>query len=234
MGQGLPVGRFKDLLDARAQEAIVGALKGAPGPLSLVSEEGDLDLPGAHILVADPVDGTTNLARGLPPAAVSLSVSESAGQSGVLAGLVMDGFTGETFYAELGKGATRDGETLRTNASVGLKGALVSMDISKAPRLEKVGPLLETARHLRALGCSAMALCRVASGTLDAHVDMRGMIRATDVSAGLFILKEAGGVYALNGRLFGEMALKRDARVDLVAAGSRELMEEIQALLAQG
>jgi fructose-1,6-bisphosphatase/inositol monophosphatase family enzyme len=48
-------------------------------------------------MVADPVDGTTNLARGLSPAVASISVSETGLQRGVIAGIVSNFFTGETF-----------------------------------------------------------------------------------------------------------------------------------------
>lgn len=227
----LPVDGFKALLDAQAQEAILEALEGLKEPFRLVSEEGEAGTGGGYTLVADPVDGTTNLARGLTPAATSLSLSKSGHQSGVLAGIVMDLYTGETFYAERGRGATRDGEPMRTAGPVDYEHALLSIDISKAPRLEKVGRLLENGRHIRAEGCAAMGLCRVASGVLDAHIDVRGMVRATDISAGLLILREAGGIYTLNGEVFGDMPLERDSRAELVASGSRELLEEINDLL---
>jgi len=78
-----------------------------------------------------------------------------------------------------------------------------------------------------------MTLCHVASGTMDAHIDLRGIVRATDVSAGLLILEEAGGVYTVDGVLRGDFPLTRDTRMELVATGSTELLDEINSLMGR-
>ena len=107
MRNTMPVQRFKDLLDKQAQDAIIETLDSLKADVTLVSEEGDQVFgEGTYTMVADPVDGTTNLARGLNPAVASISVSETGYQSGIVAGIVSNSFTGETFYAENGKGAT--------------------------------------------------------------------------------------------------------------------------------
>jgi myo-inositol-1(or 4)-monophosphatase len=227
--------KFKQLLDQTAQQAIVNTLTEVKVPIRLVSEEGDRVFnAGSYILVADPVDGTTNLSRGLRPATVSLSVSETGSQSGVVAGIVADLYTGETYYAEMGRGATLDGEPIRVAAPEEYSRALISVDISKGPRLERTRRLIEESRHLRCEGCSSMSLCHVASGTLNAHIDVRGILRVTDVSAGLLILREAGGVYAVDGELFKDYPLTRDTRMELVASASRRLLDEINSLMDAG
>jgi len=231
----MPVNRFKDLLDHQAQTAIIEYLTKYNIPVKLVSEEGDLVFSdGSHVLVADPVDGTTNLSRGLRSAATSLSVSETGSQSGVVAGIVADLYTGETYYAERGGGATLDGEPIRVALPERYSSALISMDISKGPRLERTRHLIEESLHLRSGGCSSMSLCHVASGKLDAHIDVRGILRVTDVSAGLLILREAGGVYAVDGELFKDYPLTRNTRMELAAAASQELLDEINSLMDAG
>ncbi len=224
--------RFKQLLDHVAQQAIMETLTEASISLNLVSEEGDFVFgDGSRVLVADPVDGTTNLSRGLRPAATSLSVSETGSQSGVVAGIVADLYTGETYYAERGVGATLNGEPIRVALPERYSSALISVDISKGPHLERTRHLIEESRHLRSEGCSSMSLCHVASGKLDAHIDVRGILRVTDVSAGLLILREAGGVYAVDREPFKDYPLTRDTRMELVAAASRELLDEINSLM---
>jgi fructose-1,6-bisphosphatase/inositol monophosphatase family enzyme len=79
-----------------------------------------------------------------------------------------------------------------------------------------------------------MSLCQVAAGVLDAHVDIRGILRATDASAGLLILREAGGFYNVDGEPFGDFPLTRDTRFELAAASCPELMDEINQLLRVG
>jgi myo-inositol-1(or 4)-monophosphatase len=222
---------FKRFLDQTAQQAIVDTLIELKLPIRLVSEEGDRVFgDGEYTLVADPVDGSTNLSRGLHPAATSLSVSETGLQSGVVAGIVKDLYTGETYYAERGRGATLKGQPIRVSQPEGYNGALISIDISKGPRLDRTRRLIEESLHLRSEGCSSMSLCQVASGFLDAHIDLRGIVRATDVSAGLLILGEAGGVYAVDGVQGGDFPLTRGTHMRLVAAASKELLSEINVL----
>lgn len=231
----MPVNDFKRHLDDEAQEAIVETLTMNRVSAYLVSEEGDKMFDGGdYFIVADPVDGTTNLARGLQPAVTSISVSETETQGGVFAGIVVNLYTGETYFAEKGKGAMQDDWPLQAAAPTQYRDALVSMDMSKVPRLDVMAPLIRECRHIRAGGCSAMSLCQVAAGVLDAHVDMRGILRATDASAGLLILREAGGVYNVDGEPFGDFPLTRDTRFELAAASSPELMDEINQLLRVG
>lgn len=231
----MAVPRLKQLLDQTAQQAIVNTLTEVKVPIRLVSEEGDHVFgDGSHVLVADPVDGTTNLSRGLRPAAVSLSVGEAGSQSSVVAGIVADLYTGETYYAERSRGATLDGDPIHVALPERYSRALISMDISKGPRLERTRRLIEESLHLRSEGCSSMSLCHVASGKLDAHIDIRGILRATDVSAGLLILKEAGGVYTVDGELFKDYPLTRDTHMELVASASRRLLDEINSLMDAG
>lgn len=228
----MPVNEFKKLLDNEAQQAIVKTLTVNKVSAQLVSEEGNQVFgAGEYVIVADPVDGTTNLARGLHPAVTSISVSETPMQSGVFAGIIVNFYTGETFFAERGKGAMQDDWPLQTAAPTQYKRALVSMDLSKAAKLELMTPLIMESRHIRSGGCSAMSLCNVASGVLDAHIDLRGILRATDASAGLLILREAGGVYELNGEEFGDAPLTRESRFELKATSSLELLDEINQLL---
>ncbi len=228
----MSVQRFKGLLDMQAQDAILDMLGGLDIGVILVSEEGDQVFgDGRYTMVADPVDGTTNLARGLSPAVTSISVSETDHQSGSVAGIVTNFFTGETFYAEKGKNATLDGVTINVAPDIKYLRGMIGMDISKNPAMDRLGRLIGASRHIRQQGCSAMSLCCVAAGTLDAHIDLRGFVRATDISAGLLMIREAGGVYAINGELFGDMKLTKGTKVELVAASSPRLLREIESIM---
>ena len=228
----MSIQRFKGLLDKRAQDAILKTLDKLDVGVTLVSEEGDQIFgDGRYTMVADPVDGTTNLARGLNPAVTSISVSETVHQSGVIAGIITNFFTGETFCAERGKGVTLDGAIINVALDVRYRHGMIGMDVSKNPAMDRLGRLIGASRHIRQQGCSAMSLCSVAAGTLDAHIDLRGIVRATDISAGLLMIREAGGVYAVNGELFGDMELTQATRVELVAASNTRLLEEIESIM---
>ena len=228
----LPNTKFKDLLDQQAQEAIIETLTEHRISAKLVSEEGDQVFgEGEYIITADPVDGTTNLSRGLQPSVLSISVAASPHQRDVLAAIVTNFYTGETYYAEKGRGATLDDAAIKPAPYIPYKHGLIGMDISKNPKPEKTARLIAESRHTRQEGCTAASLCHVADGTLDAHIDLRGIGRATDISAGLLIIKEAGGFYSLNEEPFGDLPLTRETHCTVVTANTERLHDEIMELI---
>jgi myo-inositol-1(or 4)-monophosphatase len=230
-GAGLETREYKYILDEAAQSALVDTLKSRGVSAQLISEEGNVLIGGGGpTVIADPVDGTTNLARGLRHAVTCLSISENGLHSGTLAALVSDIYTGDIYVAEPGKGATLNRCPIRVAAPRQAKSALVSIDISKTPKLDRVTPLLNTCRYIRMFGSSASELTLIASGGFDAHVDIRGTVRSTDVAAALTILKEAGGVYAVNGTIGGDFTLTKETTMELVAASSMPLLDELLAL----
>jgi myo-inositol-1(or 4)-monophosphatase len=228
----LPYNKFKDLLDKQAQDAIIETLKEHKVSARLISEEGDeLFGDGEYVVTADPVDGTTNLSRGLQPSVLSLSVATSQLQKDVVAAIVTNFYTGESYYAEKGKGATHDDFPIKSSQYIPYQQGLIGMDISKDPKLEKTTRLIAESRHTRQEGCSAASLCHVAEGVLDAHIDLRGIVRATDISAGLLMIREAGGVYSLNGEVFGDLPLTRETHCTVIAANTRRLHDDIMELI---
>ena len=220
---------LKDLLDAEAEAAVEETLKRRGVRAQIVSEEAELQLGGGSEtrIIIDPVDGTNNLARGFPLAAVSLAVSETPRFRGVIAGLVMNLYTGEAYSAEKGNGAHLNGHPIYPSKITSLEDALLSIDVSKSNHVKPLERLLRRAQHLRQLGSAALSLSLVAAGVLDAYIDLRGRIRITDVAAGLFILREAGGVIHVGETSLDEIELERDRRLSLTASGNRRLMGEI-------
>jgi myo-inositol-1(or 4)-monophosphatase len=230
-GVGIETREYKHILDEAAQNALIDVLNARGVSAQLISEEGNVFVGnGGPTIIADPIDGTTNLARSLRHAVTCLSVSEDELNSGTLAALVRDIYTGDIFIAERGKGATLNGYPIRVAAPRQARSALVSIDISKTPKLGRVAPLLNACRYIRMFGSSASELTLIASGGFDAHVDVRGTVRATDVAAALTILKEAGGVYAVDSVIGGDFSLKKETTMELVAASNLPLLDEILSL----
>jgi myo-inositol-1(or 4)-monophosphatase len=230
-GIGLETRDYKHILDETAQNALVNALNSRGVSAQLISEEGNVLVgSGGPTVIADPIDGTTNLARGLRHAVTCLSVSENGLESGTLAAVVRDIYTGDIYAAEPGEGATLNDYPIRVAAPRQARSSLLSMDISKTPKLDRVTPLLNTCRYIRMFGSSASELTLIASGGFDAHVDIRGTVRATDVAAALTILKEAGGVYAVQSIIGGDFTLTKETTMELVAASNRPLLDELLTL----
>lgn len=141
--------------DAAALDVLLGAGMG------VMSEESGLTHDERELLVVvDPVDGSTNAARGLPWYATSLCALDARGP---LAAVVVNQATGEHFAAQRARGARRNGVPMRPTRCVELSNALVA--ITSSPR-QPLGW-----RQVRSLGAVALDMCSVACGHLDAYVD---------------------------------------------------------------
>ena len=66
--------------------------------------------------------------------------------------------------------------------------------------LQKLSPLIRRFYRIRILGSSALTLCQIASGSMEAFINMRTSNRLVDVAAGILILSEAGGkIFSIDG-----------------------------------
>ena len=167
---------------------------------TLVSEEcGKRENMGGErgTIFLDPVDGTHNALSGIPFYALSIAYAE---EGTVQQGFVRDLAHHETFTAERGKGAFRDGQTIRVSRTTLLEESAMSVygrKFNPAPVLF----LGQKIRRWRLLGASALELCYVGSGRLDGFIDLRATLRVTDAAAGMLVCEEAGGkVSDLDGR----------------------------------
>ena len=218
-------------VDKASELAILEGLKRRRIPCTLVSEDiGMVRIEGGsniHIVV-DPIDGTTNASRGIPYSAISIAVSDKPKLSGVFAGIVLNVFTGEKFTAERGCGAYRGKTRIRTSEVKELKDAVVSMDLSKrAFHMEWALQIARRVSGVRHLGSASIELSYVAMGRMDAHVDLRWVIRPVDVAAGILILREAGGAVYTQGGTGRDVDLKPGERMVIVGAANQQLLEEI-------
>lgn len=227
------------LVDLAAEKAIVETLLQNGLSFTLVSEESGIQeygtTPRNWYVTVDPIDGTTNLVRGLPFYCTSIAVSDKPLLSSVFAACVTDLSRGVSYTAVGGEeGAFRDGEEITPSSTEELDEAVVGVDLNTykikavAPQLDR---LFHETKHIRHFGANALELCYVAEGLTDAFIDIRGKLRTTDVAAGFFIVKQAGGIVTTpNGE---PMDAKLDPKrtVKFVASGNRDIHERILALL---
>ncbi len=144
----------------------------------------------------DPLDGTTNYARGLPHFDVSLAL---AAKGRVILGLTYAPVQDELFWAVAGGGAfvARGGreERLHVSDTPRLADALVTMSLPAHAGARKLlhyhTRLVGRSFSQRRPGAAALDMAYVAAGRFDAmiHPD----ILPWDVAAGLALVHEAGG-----------------------------------------
>jgi len=201
-GPSLGVGAGGDPIrqvDLAAEKAIVDTLLAHEIPFTLISEESGIirygDKPEENYVIADPIDGTTNLTRGIPFYATSIAVSTKPELQFVHAALVSDLSHNVTYTAEKGGGAQRNGRKISPSTEDSLDEAVIGIDLNTY-KVREIAPritgLLEKAKHIRHLGANSLELCYVADGTTDAFIDIRGKLRVTDTAAAWLIINEAG------------------------------------------
>lgn len=211
--RGLRPGQYG--LDLVADRAAVGVLRSAG--VGVLSEESGLEDTGSGlVVVVDPVDGSTNAARGLPWYAVSLCAVDDHGPA---VALVRNLATGARWEARRGGGATRDGQPIRPSVIRDLGEAVVVLNGYAGEHLGW--------RQYRALGASALDLCVVADGSVDGTVDCTvDALGPWDYLAAALVLSEAGGRIAdVEGRDL--VVLDHAARRTPVSAGTEELFEAL-------
>ena len=226
------------LVDLAAEKAIVEIILQHAFSFTLVSEESGIKefgtTPKEYYVTVDPVDGTTNLVRGLPFYCSSIAVSRKPTLSAVFAASVTDLFHDVSYTAFEGKGTFRNGDKITPSPLTSLDEAVIGLDLNTYKVKEvapKISDLIQATKHIRHFGANALELCYVADGLTDAFVDIRGKLRTTDVAAGFFIIKEAGGV--VTSPECKPIDVKLDPRQTLkfVASGNREIHEKILKLI---
>jgi len=204
-------------LDLVADAAILPVLDAAG--VRVLSEESGWSGPGdaAITVVVDPVDGSTNCARGLPYWAISLCAVDA---DGMVCALVQNGATGARYSAVRGEGAWLDGHRLQVAPTRDIERALVA--ISGLP------PRPVAWRQFRALGSAALALCDLAAGRIDGYLD--GLVdqhAPWDYLGGLLVCEEAGAL-VLDAEKRPLLDLDPYTRRQLIGAGTPELLESLR------
>jgi fructose-1,6-bisphosphatase/inositol monophosphatase family enzyme len=205
-------------LDVVVDGAVLEVLERAD--VAVVSEESGLGgAPEADVtVVVDPVDGSTNCARGIPYWAISLCAVDA---DGPLCALVANGATGECTTATRGGGAWLDGNRLTAAPTARAADGLIVIN-GRPPRTR-------VWKQYRALGAAALILTDVAAGRVDGYLDMVPDGHAPwDYLGGLLACTESGAVVVDHGgRPLAVTEPK--ARRQLLAAATPSVLDDLRA-----
>lgn len=225
-------------LDLVAESAIINTLKEHEISFTLISEESGTEkygqTPNGNFVTSDPIDGTTNLERGIPFYATSIAVSAKPTLNTIHTVLVTDLVHGVTYTAQKGKGAYRNNQKITPSKTESLEGAVIGIDLNTY-KIQKITPkltkLIQRTKHVRHLGANALELCYVADGTTDAFLDIRGKLRTTDMAGAWLIIKEAGAkITTPKGELL-DVKLSPKQKVAFIATANRKIHRIILSLL---
>ncbi len=155
-------------------------------------EHAPVDGTSGNIWVIDPIDGTANFVRGIPQWCVAIACS-NRGVTEI--GVICEPSSGETFWAERGKGAFVDGKKLATSPASDLTNG--SVGIGYSSRIEASGSIAAITALLGEGGMffrnasGALMLAYVAAGRLIGYIEEH--MNSWDCIAGLLMIEEAGG-----------------------------------------
>ena len=171
--------------------------------------------------IVDPIDGTHSFSRGqyFWGISVALEINQELIMGAVYAPALND------FYcAELGKGASKNGQAISVSSIDNLAEAMVATGFAclrsylEDNNLQRFAKIAQNTTGQRRFGSAAVDLCLVADGQVDAFWEQE--LNLYDVAAGALIAKEAGatltdfqgnvGVFpkqilATNGRILNEL-----------------------------
>lgn len=138
----------------------------------------------------DPIDGTSNFVNGIPYFALSVALMKN-GKS--ILGVIYDPVADEMFYAERGRGAFLDGESLPISTRApNLRRSLAAVELKRInDNITAQIALHPPYSSQRNFGASTLDWCYVAAGRFDVY--LHGGQKLWDYAAGCLILEEAGG-----------------------------------------
>ena len=143
----------------------------------------------------------------------------------VVAGAVVDVWQGEVFSAARGAGARLDGSPIRPSSVAHLADALVATGFAysadgRAAESPAIARVLPAARDVRCFGSSALHLCWVACGRVDAYYQRD--VELWDHAAGALIAAESGA----------RVVQPTPANGQLLVAASPMVFDPLNALVA--
>jgi myo-inositol-1(or 4)-monophosphatase len=209
--------------DHAAEKAILDIIKKEfPDHYILSEEAGEIVRDSNYKWIVDPIDGTVNFAHGIPLCCVSIAIEHD---EEIIMAAVYNPNLNELYFAEKGKGATLNENTIRVSEKMNVINAcLVTgfpytyLDVPNGP-LEIFEKFIRKGVPVRRLGSAAIDLCWVAAGRFDGFYEHK--LEAWDSAAGYLIVEEAGGkvtdfkgdkfspyqphVLATNGKIHEEM-----------------------------
>ena len=209
-----------------------------PGQAPLRTSHG---APRTRIILT-PLSAPADFARGMPFAAfchlcaVALPPAGPLGSATARAALTVPLAGARTLFTSDGAHAWAEWQGRRHGMSATpttLENAAISVALGNHAPGRALAEVIGAAREVRCMGGASAALLAIAGGQLQAHIDLRGNLTAHDWLAAITILRAAGGEAMLLDEALEQAPppTKPEQRHGLIAAASRELLEELLAML---
>jgi len=193
-------------IDLIAEQIVINTLENEKVNLLLISEElgekyiGNKEkaIKSQNVLIIDPVDGSNNAVRGIPYCSISIAYAIGKSIKDIKKAVVLDLVSKDIYWAVKGEGAYLNDKKIHVSNLDLSDNCFFELNLPKKnafKNIERLKPIIERFHRIRILGSSALTLCQVAKGSMEAFINLRESNRLVDVAAGFLILKEANGQF---------------------------------------
>ena len=194
---------FVSKADRASERTLYDELLAARPDWGFVLEEGGVieGDPAKPRWIIDPLDGTSNFLHGIPHFAISIAAQEpkldGSGWGDVIAGLIYQPITDESFWAEKTRGAWLQDRRLRVSSRRHLDESLIATGIPFAGAGDSMQwnriyqALAPQVAGIRRFGSAALDLAWVAAGRYEGFWEAG--LKSWDTAAGCLLVREAGG-----------------------------------------
>ncbi len=184
-------GSFATQADIESEQLLIEHLKDLVPGAGFFAEESGKIAGNEYCWVIDPLDGTTNFARGLPYFCTSVALTKN---DKPIAGFIFQPLMNEFFYAIKGGGAYLNGQPISVSEPQPVEKSLLIYALpyqDESNFFKAVCHFAQRANTSRMLGAAALDQAYCAAGKADAvlFTDLSWW----DVAAGMLLIEEAGG-----------------------------------------
>lgn len=215
------IGNIVTKYDKEIQNILKDELLNLLPDASFIGEEEDLHseiLNKGYTYIVDPIDGTTNFARGLSVSAVSVGLLKDGEQ---YIAVCYNPYLNEMFTAEKGKGAYLNNKPIKVSNKILKQGIVLTGSAPYYEELRKqtfklMQNFIGVATDFRRFASAVMDLCNIACGRAEVYFEV--ILQPWDYAAGALIVEEAGGkVTQINGE-----KITFDKPCSIVASNNKE------------
>ena len=191
--QSKNLGDFVTSADIKTEKILLETLQYYYPNATYITEESEKIVGNEEIIVIDPIDGTTNFIHGIP--LVGIVIGRIL-KGEITDGVIFNPILNEFYWASKGMGAWCNNKRLRVSKRHDLINCIIGTGIPHANRgyenyLNEIDSVSKCCSGLRRMGAASIDLAFVAAGKLDAFWERN--LNLWDVSAGVILIKEAGG-----------------------------------------
>lgn len=190
-------GNYVTESDLACEEVVIRLLQEEYPEHRVLSEETTAAVPGwdrGWLWVIDPIDGTSNFARGIPAFAFNIALCLDGDP---VLGVTHQPATGDEFFAQRHEGLWVNGVRAHVSSAATLAEAVMGIglgyDYDRAKKaLHLLADLWPGVQMIQNIGSAALGLAYAASGRFELYV--HHFLAPWDMAAGIVQVREGGGL----------------------------------------